>query len=139
MSMFAQGKAMMAKWRKSRTDAQLAKFEETAKRRFGIRQARKRWKDRGVRVFQSPGRIAEGPARPTAGASGALNTIDFRSGKQLLYTDGSFRQPGRRRIHVVLNGEDVVLGGRRLRNLKKRGRRLQREQEARTRTGTASI
>lgn len=83
-----------------------------------------------VRVFASPGRL-EGKqgalvAKPTAEARNKpINQVHFKAGAQLMYSDGSFRAPGRRRIHAIIDktGQEVVISGRQLRNLRKASRR----------------
>lgn len=96
---------------------------------FGEPRVRKD-KPHMVRVFSSPGRMVgnEGPlvAKPTAaGPRKPLNQVHFKAGAQLLFADGSFRSPGRRRIHAIIDktGQEVVISGRQLRNLRKAGRR----------------
>lgn len=83
---------------------------------------------RVVAVFRSPGTIRAGRPVPTMPSAGAeLNQVKFQSGPSaLLYSDGSFRKPGRRRVLVSKGGRTFVLSGRQLRNLRKAARRNQK-------------
>lgn len=80
---------------------------------------------REYRMFASPGRVVDGPPRPTAPKHGApLNTAEFTREKALLFSDGSFRIPGRRRLQAMnAAGDTVILSGRQLRRLRKTTRR----------------
>jgi hypothetical protein len=89
---------------------------------------------RMLKFYVSPGRIADGvTALPTAPAAGEeLNSVTFARGdKQLVFSDGSFRSPGRRRLRVTQNGQTTVLSGRQLRKMRKLARRAAKHQAQR--------
>jgi hypothetical protein len=115
------GAATLSKWQK-RLQVKLAdKQAERLALRRAARESKGLWKDRKVRVFESPGTLVMGTARPTsAGKDKPLNTVNFLKGVQLVFSDGSFRAPGRRRLKKV---DGTVLSGRQLRILRKTSRR----------------
>lgn len=78
-----------------------------------------------AKCYSSPGTMVAGRPRPTAPRAGAeLNHVTFRTGeKQLVFSDGSFRAPGRRHLLVQHHGVVEALSGRQLRNLRKATRR----------------
>lgn len=104
---------------------------------FGGPKKRKE-KPHMVRVFTSPGRMDEDkfgaivPKPTAAGSRKPLNQVHFKAGNQLVFSDGSFRNPGRRRVKatVIKTGQPVVVSGRQLRNLRKASRRIAKARAA---------
>lgn len=115
------GMATLGKWQKRLQAALQQKQLEQFQARRAAREAKGLWKDRKVAVYHSLGTLAEGKARPTsAGKDKPLNTVNFKTGQQLVFSDGSFRSPGRRRLR---RQDGTVLSGRQLRHLQKTARR----------------
>lgn len=122
------GSMALAKWQKRMRDKIEDRQKAAAEARRKKRNERNRWKDREVSIMVSPGRVdgAQGAlvARPTAPKQGdPLNQVEFKRGKMLLFSDGSFRTPGRRRFLVSKDGQVSSLSGRQLRKLRKSVRR----------------
>lgn len=120
---------------------------------FGDKRRKRMQKDplatHMVKVYHSPGHVANGRPRPTgeslADGQVKLHAVQFSNHQQLVYSDGSFRSPGRRKIVVQMpNGEAHQLSGRQLRALRKTARRQNKARVAaqatsNTLTGTTRI